>query len=207
MTTTTATHYLAIDIEATGDSLFNTVNAIGVVVGPVMGAPRDALTRFRVNLRPLPGDTDDPLCMREFWSKNAAVWQEIQATAVDAREAMLRLLAFCLQMVAVIEDDPAVGGRIEILSDCADFDLGRLQYLGEAATKTWPGGIRTLGKPGTRRSLSDPTERIGALKLWDAWKEWKARNVPGIVHDHRPDNDAEYMYYQMVFLQRKGKDL
>jgi hypothetical protein len=88
-----------------------------------------------------------------------------------------------------------------------DSDLGRLHYLGEVATKTWPTPIRNLGKPNARHGQVDPSERLDALGQRGACEAWIKRNVPGVVHDHRPDNDAEHAYYQMVFLNRKGEDL
>jgi hypothetical protein len=92
-------------------------------------------------------------------------------------------------------------------------DLGRLHYLGEVATKTWNCTFRSLGKPGARHKQVDPSERLSALSAWtdaDFYADcegWIQRNVPGVVHDHRPDNDAEHAYYQMVYLNRRGADL
>jgi len=109
--------------------------------------------------------------------------------------------------VADIEDNASVAGRIKIVSDCPDFDLGRLHYLGEVATKTWSTSIRTLGKPGTRHAQVDPLERLAATGKREQCDGLLARNVARVVHDHRPWNDAEHSYWQMVFLERNGKDL
>jgi hypothetical protein len=88
-----------------------------------------------------------------------------------------------------------------------------LHYLGEVVTKTWPTPIRNLGKPGARHGQVNPRERLDALGKW-LWRDmfsecekWIKRNVPGVVHDHRPDSDAEHSYYQMVYLNRAGEDL
>jgi hypothetical protein len=221
------THYLSIDIESVGDRFDHSVIAIGACFGPVDGSwPRAKLVKFRANLKPLPGDTQDPRCMQEFWSTQAPdVYQEITAKAEDAAIAMNKFLLFCQQLVALYEDDPNSQGKIEIVTDCPDLypcpppsfladlmswldsDLGRLHYLGEVATKTWPTPIRSLGKPNARHGQVDPGERLDALGQWGACEAWIKRNVPGVVHDHRPENDAEHSYYQMVFMNRKGADL
>ena len=203
------THFLSIDIEATGDRFNNPVIAIGTCFGPVDGSwPRNKLIKFRGNLKPLPGDEHDPLCMSEFWAKHPRVYDEIAAGAEDAAVVMTKLLAHCQELVAAYEDNPdAKGGKIKLVSDCPDFDLGRLHYLGEVATKTWPTPLRNLGKPNARHGQADPSERLDATGQWDVCEAWIQRNVPGVVHDHRPENDAEHSYYQMVYLQRKGRDL
>lgn len=201
-------YLLSIDVESTGDRLNNTVNAIGACFGPADGSwPRDKLIRFRGNLKSLPGEVDDPLCMSEFWAKFPSVYQEIQANAEDASAVMLKFLSFCQQLVAEFEDNPDISGKIKIVSDCPDFDLGRLHYLGEVVTKTWPTPIRNLGKPNARHGQVDPSERLDALGKWDECEAWMKRNIPQAVHDHRPDNDAEHSYWQMVYLNRQGKDL
>lgn len=96
---------------------------------------------------------------------------------------------------------------VELTTNSGSSDLGRLHYLGEIATKTWPTPIRNLGKPNARHGQADPSERLHALDKRSECEEWIKRNVPGVVHDHRPENDAEHSFYQMVFLNRKGKDL
>lgn len=113
---------LSIDIESTGNRFNNTVNAIGAVFGPEDGSwPREKLITFRRNLKPLPGDEDDPSCMSEFWAKHPDVLREIEASAKDAREVMAEFLTFCQQLVAEFEDNPNFTGKIKIVSDCPDL--------------------------------------------------------------------------------------
>jgi len=202
-------YYLSIDIESVGDRFSDSVVAIGAVFGPADGSwPRAQLLRFRGNLKPLPGDTQDPRCMTEFWAKFPDVYNEITAAAEDASVVMDKFLLFCQQLVAQFEDSPTgPAGKIKLVTDCPDFDLGRLHYLGEVATKTWPTPLRNLGKPGARHGQVDPGERLDALGKWDACEQWIKHNVPGVVHDHRPERDAEHSYYQMVYMERAGKDL
>lgn len=204
----TTTYYLSIDIESVGDRFDHSVIAIGACFGPADGSwSRQQLIKFRGNLKPLPGDSEDPRCMAEFWAKFPRVYDEIVAAAEDASVVMTRFLAFCQQLVATYEDAPGANGRIKIVTDCPDFDLGRLHYLGEVATKTWPTPIRNLGKPGARHGQVDPSERLDALRQREICDYWLGCNVPGVVHDHRPENDAEHSYWQMVYLTRNGRDL
>jgi hypothetical protein len=117
------THYLlSIDIESVGDRFDHSVIAIGACFGPADGSwPRAKLIKFRANLKPLPGDTQDPLCIREFWDKFRDVYNEIVATAEDPAVAMNRFLLYCQQLVALYEDDPTSQGKIKIVSDCPDL--------------------------------------------------------------------------------------
>jgi hypothetical protein len=203
-------YYMSIDIEATGDSYFSTINSLGAAFGPASGTQPKNLFRFRADMKPLPGAIDEEDCIENFWKLKAyAVWLEIQANAIDPKEAMRRFLSFCQQMVAFFEDnpDPAECGEIVILSDCPDFDVGRLQYHAEVATATWTVPIRSLGKAGTRHNLLNPKAWIKTPEEKQEWEDWRKRNVPDVVHDHRPDNDATYTYYQMIFVDLKGKDL
>lgn len=195
-------YYLSIDIESEGDAFHNSVIAIGACFGPADGSwPRERLLKFRGNLKPLPGDRPDPACLSEFWQgKVPDVHREIQAAAEEPAVVMTKFLTYCQQLVALYEDAPGANGKIVIVSDCPDFDLGRLHYLGEVATKTWPTPIRNLGKPGARHGQKDPSERLDALHKWDECDSWIAKHFPGVVHDHRPDHDAEHSYYQMVYL-------
>lgn len=199
-------YFLSIDIESVGDKFEHTVNAIGACFGPANGEwARNELIKFRVNVSPLLGETQDPRCMQEFWAKFPDVYKETLVGAVPADQAMRMFLSYCQQLVAVYEDN--LGGKIKIVSDCPDFDLGRLHYLGEVVTKTWDTPIRNLGKPGVRHGQVDPGERLDALNAWSHCDAWMKRNVPEVVHDHRPENDAEHSYYQMVYLTRHGEDL
>lgn len=116
------THLLAIDIESTGDRFNNSVLAAGAVFGAADGSwPRDQLIKFRGNFKPLPGDVDDPLCMSEFWAKYPALYQEIIDAAEDAAVVMTKLLHFCQELVATYEDNPAVAGKIQIVTTCPDL--------------------------------------------------------------------------------------
>ena len=122
MSTSVTHYYLSIDIESTGDRFENPVIAIGACFGPADGSwPRDKLKIFRGNLKPLPGDVDNPQCMSEFWAKNQAVYKEIVANAKDAGEVMTDFLHFCQDVVAIYELDPQNPGSIQIVTDRPDL--------------------------------------------------------------------------------------
>ncbi len=61
-----------------------------------------------------------------------------------------------------------------------------------------------MGSP-RRHGQVDPGERLDALGLWDECDAWIAEKHPGVVHSHRPDEDAEHSYYQMVYLNTCSK--
>jgi hypothetical protein len=202
-------YYLCVDIETRGDALYNPVVAIGVYLAPQdpkrIGQPGVLTEKRRWALRPLPGQTDQKECMDEFWAKFKSVDEWIRANERPAVEVMLELRDWCRQQVQ------AVGGpkRIELVSDCPDFDLGRLDYLGHA-TGTWDRPLRYLDS-GVRHSAVDPGERLEQLgpQADEAFKRWAAAgNAPAhIKHSHFPDDDAEYNYWQMVYCNAHRGDL
>jgi hypothetical protein len=204
-------YYMSLDIESEGDGYDNPVIAIGAVFGPADGSwPRAELKRFRGNLEPLPGQRPDPACMTEFWAKFSDVRAEIRAGAQPAGLVLSAFQQWMQQLLAAYEDSAAAApGRIKIVSDCPDFDLGRLDALAMLQTQTWERGVRYLGGV-TRHGQVDPGERLAALGARAQCDAWIAAAYPGVVHDHRPDNDAEHAYYQMVYLhtqqqQQPGK--
>lgn len=181
----------SIDIESEGDDFNNPIIAIGTCFGPADGSwPRNELIRFRGNLKPLPGQVPEQKCMDEFWSKNQDVYQEIKQGERPAEEVMTKLLLHAQQLVAHYEDgtgiqgEEAYLGRIKLVTDCPDFDLGRLHVLGRLQTNTWTGSIRHMGTP-KRRGKVDPGERLDERDLWDQCEEWIKKNHEGVVHDHR----------------------
>jgi hypothetical protein len=116
-----------------------------------------------------------------------------------AHEVHLRSLA------RQFEEDPNAPGRIDIVTDRPNIDLGLIH-----PTNTWDMPILNFGKPGeqgVRLWHVDPSGRLEALNARDDCDLWMKKNAPGVVHDHCPENDAEHTYYQMVYLNRKDKDL
>lgn len=194
-------YYLSVDTERDGDNINNSLIALGAVFGPADGSwARSELKRFRGNLLPLPGQSPDPVCKKEFWDNYQAVYAEIQAGARPAGAVMTDFLAWCQQLVALYEDMNPVPSVIKIITDAPDQDLGNLKMLG-FATGTWTGPIRNLGSPRYHQQV-DPCERLAAIGHKKQCQRWIEDLYPGVVHDHRPDNDAEHSYYQMVYLHQ-----
>lgn len=197
-------YYWSIDIESVGPRLTDSVIAIGTCFGPADGSwSRERLHKKLIRLRPRQGDTVDQSTMTEFWDKNAAVYAELTEPTgrADARVAIFHLLVHAVELVKAYEVE-IDGGTIEIVTDCPDYDLGRLNHL---AYEMGFSELRPVRFMGTERwhTQRDPSERLDALGEEDACARWIAANVPGVVHNHRPDNDAEYTYYQMVYLHQR----
>lgn len=192
-------YYLALDIETRGSWYTNPVVAAGVFLAPKVPRPDGhGVIKKRWALRPLPGQVDEARCNEEFWAKFPVVDQWIRANEQDARVVMTELRAFCRLH--------ATDKQITILTDCPDFDLGRLDHLGYA-TGTWDMPIRYLDvnqrhnqrDPGERVSQAGPTAKAG----FDAWLQ---KHAPHAKHTHFPDDDAEHEYWQMIYCDElRGK--
>lgn len=194
-------YYLSLNIESTGDRYHNTVNAIGIYWAPVIPGTPGPVIKKRWCLKPLPGDQDDPTTMREFWDKFPDVFQTIQAEARPAAEVMLEFRDF------LRTGTQARGVKnTTILTDCPDFDLGRLDYLGQLRTGAFDRPVRYMDV-GVRHGQADPSERLeqlgaGAEAKFEAWLKEKA---PGVKHTHLPDDDAEHSYWQQVYCDEQRR--
>jgi hypothetical protein len=192
-----ATHYLCIDIEATGSNLNNTINAIGIFF-----APRDytllkeqPAVKKRWALLPREGEKDDPATMSEFWDKFKEVKEKLDGEARDPKVVMRELLEFFQKAAR------DVGPRkIKLVTDCPDFDVGRLDYLGYVLG-VWAEPIRYFGV-NVRHGCVDPSERLDQVDADDDFKAWVAKVAPHARHSHYPDDDAEYNYWQMVYFDK-----
>lgn len=198
----TTDYYLALDIEGRGNSLDNPICAIGVYLAPkdprLIGTPGVLVVKRRWALKALPGQVDEKRCMDEFWSKFPEVDKWIRA---NERPALLVMQEFRDWCKAQAE---AVGlKRITLLTDCPDYDAGRLDELGHR-TGTWTFPTRFLGTT-TRHYMSDPGERMEQIGAEDAFKAWLADLHPDVQHSHYPDDDAQYNYWQMIYCDAHKK--
>ena len=189
--------YLSIDIEGRGDGLYNPITAIGVFLAPADGRDIDTMAvKHRWALLPLPGQTDEARCVAEFWSKFPDVDEWIKANARPAHDVMAEFREWCTDLVEHVAGGPR---RIDIVTDCPDYDLGRLDHLGHT-TGTWDTPTRHLGV-GVRHNAMDPSERMEQLGP-DAEADFKAYlaiAAPHVKHSHYPDDDAEYCYYMQLY--------
>lgn len=189
--------YLSIDIEGRGSSLANPITAIGVFFAPTDDPALGEKKRWA--LQPLPGQTDEERCVKEFWSRHPDVDAWIRANARPAAAVMAELQDWC--RAAVVKAGGP--GRITLLSDCPDYDLGRLDHLGHA-TATWDNTMRYLGGH-IRHMQADPSERFeqlvpAAANQFRGWLWRKGGQTRRLIDQtHFPDDDAEQTYYQQLF--------
>jgi hypothetical protein len=197
----TIPHYMAIDIEARGPNLIeHPVVALGLHVAPV-DRHRVGAGTFRISrkwaMKPLPGQVDQPECMRDFWSCVPVLHQWVEHEARDPVTVMTEFAALCDGLVR------ALGvGNVTLLAGNPAFDLGRLDVLG-AMTKTWPAPIRYL-RTAHHHEVCVPTERFKQLDkaTRDAFHPWLLDVDPAAVshgQTHFPDADARYIYHVMQY--------
>lgn len=205
--TSRRTYYLSVDIETMGPRYSDTVNAIGMAFGPADGSWRKLRT-LRYSVKAEPMETTDQQTFQNFWIHHPELLREITDTAVSAPYALVRIMSFVQQLVASYEDGSGSGSdgedkeqaTIVLVTDCPDFDLGRLDFLLKKH-KICDRPLRWLGSP-RRHAVMDPRERLEALgpSCVKACATWIKKTRPGVVHDHRPEHDAEYTYWQAVWL-------
>jgi hypothetical protein len=196
----TRKYYLSIDDESTGSSYSNPIVAIGIFFGPSDGdmdpkRPGAYSWKKRWALQPLANQYDEARCMVEFWAKFPKVMDWIKANAVPAAAVMIDIMKFCSGVVEIVGE-----GNITLISDCPDYDIGRINHLGHI-TGTMQNELRYLGSK-TRHSLVDPSERLDQMGADDACAVWMKKNHPTVKHTHFPDDDAEEAYWQMVYCKQ-----
>jgi hypothetical protein len=196
-------YYLSVDVESTGSSYSNPVVAIGLFFGPQDGDMDEKRPGAYYNwkkrwaLAPLPGQYDEDRCMSEFWSKFPTVMDWIKANARPANDVMIEFMKMCNDMVKVVGE-----GNITLVSDCPDYDIGRINHLGEV-TGTMRNELRYLAT-NKRHSLVDPSERLDQMGADDACEAWMKKNHPTVKHTHFPDDDAEEAFWQMVYCKQQA---
>jgi hypothetical protein len=179
-------------------------------------------------MHPMPGHVEDDDTMNNFWSKFPKVLAKIRADARDPAQVIREFFASLKAIVAAFEDNPDINGDIEIVSDCADCDLGMFNYLlkelNDIADRDVVSGdpegtrmdlesvppvsntnLRMLGTAGRYHRARDPGERLDALGLEEECEKWIKATYPGVEHTHDPLMDAEHSYYQMVYLNTQVK--
>jgi hypothetical protein len=196
------TTYVAFDIEKLGSRRTDSLVEIGVCIGPKHMAPgvRPEVRLLNWAVAPLPGDTQDEKCLKEFWAQpaNKAHLAEIQRAQKSAVTVMTELRQVCREVAQS-------GASVEVLSDNPSFDIAHLDAFGER-TGTWTGPLQELDV-GSYHSISDPSERLAALGpgARDAFEAWLSRLAPDVRHSHVACKDAEYIYYQMLYCNEQIK--
>jgi len=180
--------YLAIDIEKGGDSQSaHPLLAIGVCLGSGGREPR-VLEKRTWCLSPFPGQTMCPRCVAEFWSEFPALLERIRAEAVEPLAGLASFDEWLTGLHARYA--PA---SIELLSDNPAYDIGTLDgVLSARGIRTLP--VRYLGD-GAYRSIGDPSEMVKGQGTKAKVGTWAGARAD---HDHWPENDAEYIYWQYI---------
>jgi hypothetical protein len=193
----------AVDIEGSGSSFGqNGIVAIGWCVGDLHGR---VLEKKRVSLK-LHRRTFEPRCLTEYWSKPAqaaqlAVFQsealepaaamKIFIDAVDSFESRYDLV--------ILTDNPSYD--IAWLNYYLDHYLGRspLNYMKDQTTYR---GVRDVFQFAFYRKMKQ-AEAGGQGKWFFDMEKYKAgldKLKEANLHDHWPENDAEYIFRKTILL-------
>jgi len=189
--------YCAIDVEATGEGFDRKAIAISFVVGhkKYFKIEKSLTVCF-----PVPSvEQFGTLCWNEFWMKeeNQKVLDRIRKEVRSSDEEASKEIETFLK-----ELEDQYGDNIEFLSDNPSFDITAVDWALYRFTKRLPMRFSTKGK---YRCISDPSERIAAFGKWKETNEIISKNY-GIEHDHWPENDAAYIYAQMIEANKLSKD-
>lgn len=190
---------VAFDIEATGSDARSCPVAFGAAVGTPEGT---VLLKRRWCVKPGEGDVIDPNCWSEFWAnperpENMVIWKEISAVWQPASIVVKEFTTFLRTLAEAF-------GEVKIVSDNPAFDIGMIDVFLHRYDPGF-GSLRYLGNPKMYRSIADPGQMLkGAflarpdLKLKYDW--WVKSLGDKVKHDHRPENDAEVIFYNQVFV-------
>lgn len=198
-------HYLSIDVKTNGPSLANPVTSIGIFLGPknLNTKKRTCILKKRFSLKPMGGQINDEETMIDFWAKCPKVLAQIEREANDPIEVLEEFKEFLQEFVE--EMGPQ---KITIVTDCRDFDLGRLDYVG-FASGVFTHQIRYMGFEGQkmRHFQVDPSERMAQIgpKAYDEFSAWLTENHSEIIqtNTHFPDYDAEKTYWAQIWCDSK----
>lgn len=189
----------AIDIETSGPKLIkNGILSIGICVGSVTGS---ILIKKRFDLNLDEEQEYDKDCYENFWKKNLGVLKEIKKNAIPPRDAMINFM----KEIDYFDEKY----QLIIISDCATFDIGFVNYYLSKYLDRKP---LTYNIKGDFRPVYDTDcysrGAIGAsykniytddTKIMNLFKFTISRN--GVAH--MPEDDAEYIYnmHRMVLIK------
>ena len=190
--------HACIDVEAFGNAYGYPVVALGLAYGRSVNDIKKRRFTFmdRVNGMPM-----ERRCYEEFWSKQPALFKEIQN---DMNKITSPIEQQWQEFVMMVDWLHAQDSRIAWVSDNPSYDLGKTDYHVYQSTDI-PGmrvgraGVR-FGPNGEYRKVKDPTQRVKAL---GPEQENKLRGLANTVckHDHRPENDAHHILALHFFVE------
>jgi len=181
-------YYLAIDLEA----LDNThINGIGLVLGDEHG--RVLLKKewwIKVDEKEeVAPQLQRDRCKRDFWGKDEDLYKLYLEKALD-EETQIRDFVNTydtLHKIYGVEER-----QIKLISDNPEFDFGRLSPYVEKHCKRGPLRYTSTGD---YRSITDIGQAMWYFGVQNMVKEAASKLQ---LHDHRPSNDAEFIYLSHI---------
>lgn len=183
---------IAIDIEATGPRFSkNGIISIGYCAGTMDG---EVILKKRVSLD-LEGKSFDKSCYDQFWIKNLDLLETLKKEAVPIKEGLQKF----------ISDFDSLNEKYELIpiSDNPSYDIGFINYYLDFYLDRLPLNYVNGGDDYRPIFDSDCYSRgLLGMKysdgIWTSDKDVREKlsfEIPdSVVHDHYPDNDAEYIY-------------
>lgn len=180
--------YLAVDIEGGGSKLDDCILSIGFCYG---NTKKYKKIRWSISTNINEIETK---CYNEFWSKHEdilnIIQQESRPAEIVAKEIgeFLDSLEDIFSSVVVVCDNPA-------------YDLTRLDYfLHKYNAREYP---IHYGKNNEYRLVCNPVQ----IRRFFPRKEelFAVIKMSGAKHTHLPDDDAESLYIQQIFLEEPRK--
>lgn len=189
-------YFLSLDVESLGmDRVLNPTNSIGMFFGTSDGSEPDLRLKQKWNLLPFPGQIGNFETL-SWWSTYADTLRGLQQNRLDPVKGANELHA--LFMAIVVLTGPK---NTTLLSDCQDFDFGRIDDLMQRAQVTnLPVRFMGHGAQHMRHWSADPyaqSELLGR-HYYPAFLKWLESKGVSVAHTHSPDDDAEMTYYQMI---------
>jgi hypothetical protein len=150
--------YFTVDIESRGASVMhNGIVSIGVCIAH--GADDVAPRKLRFDLAPLPGQTFEERCLREFWHSNdetRSLLTRLTANPIPALEgiAAFRVVLDSCEEPVILSDNPGFDfGFIDYYLDLAGlpslrYDATRTKYRPLYDTDSYARGVTPLVSAG-----------------------------------------------------------
>jgi len=171
--------FIAVDIEKDGDHLNDPI----LCFGTCLGTPSGQIVEKKIWYMPIA----DEKPRGEYWNRpeNLPLYHAFRkaGAGMTIEMAVVKFVAYFNNLE---ERYPMI--NLKLVTDNPAYDIGSLDYLVHTVVGRLPLRYSSNGK---YRSVIDVSQRMRALHLNDLLNT-KVSKVA--VHDHRPDNDAEYIY-------------
>lgn len=178
--------YVAFDIEAGGSGYNHPVIAVGVCYGTA--------NQYQKKRWVIQFDIKDfeERCYKEFWSYNMDLLDKLKKEAVDKKIAWREIREFIDNLEILF---PADKYRVIFVSDNPAYDISRIDFMLFLFEQRLP--LRYT-KEGKYRRISDPSEQM--KHFYDVNVIHNFVSNRGAKATHFPDDDAEVMMLQQLFL-------